>query len=72
MEFPWEDDAVIATSREGEATVIAGNAAGLRTLAGHLLVLAGEHAVTGSHLHLDAINGLQDGSVEIILFRDDG
>jgi hypothetical protein len=71
MEFTWEDDAIIATSRDDVATVITANAAGLRTLAGHLLVLAGDDAVPGSHLHLDQTNGLVDGSIEIVLVRDD-
>jgi hypothetical protein len=54
---------------DDDATVIAGNAEGLASLADHLLRLAADHAPSGAHLHLDDLNGLEPGSVEIILER---
>ncbi|MEU3821691.1 hypothetical protein AB0E74_19040 [Streptomyces sp. NPDC030392] len=53
----------------GGEVVIEANAAGLRTLAGHLLVLAGEGVTDGAHLHLDDGNGLEEGSVGLVLER---
>ncbi|MET8538035.1 hypothetical protein ABZV67_41565 [Streptomyces sp. NPDC005065] len=47
------------------------NAAGLRTLAGHLLTLAQDGVPDGSHLHLEDSNGLEDGSVGLVLERSD-
>ncbi|WP_435813593.1 Imm32 family immunity protein [Streptomyces sp. NBC_01310] len=47
------------------------NAAGLGTLAGHLLVLAKDGLADGSHLHLEDSNGLEDGSVGLVLERSD-
>ncbi|MEJ8644532.1 hypothetical protein WKI68_30945 [Streptomyces sp. MS1.HAVA.3] len=51
--------------------MIEANAAGLRTLAGHLLVLAAEGVPDGSHLHLEDSNGLEDGSLSLVLERCD-
>ncbi|MFD3571196.1 hypothetical protein [Streptomyces sp. NPDC058667] len=47
------------------------NAAGLRTLAGHLLLLAGDGFPEGAHLHLEDSNGLEDGSVGLVPERSD-
>ena len=41
------------------------------SLARHLLVLAQEEAPSGSHIHLDSFNSLEDGSVELILDKND-
>ncbi|MER5361977.1 zinc ribbon domain-containing protein, partial [Streptomyces sp. NPDC002785] len=38
---------------------------------GHLLVLAGEGVPDGAHLHLEDSNGLEDGSVGLVLERSD-
>ncbi|MFF4422287.1 hypothetical protein ACFY04_16140 [Streptomyces sp. NPDC001549] len=69
--FTWEEDARIEVRNLGREIVIEANAAGLRTLAGHLLVLAGEGVPDGSHLHLEDGNGLEDGSVGLVLERSD-
>ena len=61
MEFNWEDGFTIATRIEDEA-----NAAGLRSLANHLLALA-EDETKGAHIHLDEFNSLEDHSVELIV-----
>ncbi|MFF9471511.1 hypothetical protein ACF1E9_02585 [Streptomyces roseolus] len=72
LAFSWEADARIEVRDLGGEVVIEGNAAGLRTLAGHLLTLAGEGVPSGSHLHLEDGNGLEGGSVGLVLERDDG
>ncbi|MFD3557263.1 hypothetical protein ACFWWA_34940 [Streptomyces goshikiensis] len=51
--FRWEADARIEVRDLGREVVIEANAAGLRTLAGHLLVLAGDGVPDGSHLRLE-------------------
>lgn len=72
LRFSWDDDARIEVRNLGGEVVIEANAAGLRTLAGHLLVLAGEGVPDGAHLHLEDSNGLEDGSVGLVLERSDG
>ena len=69
--FTWEDGAEINVRVLGSEVVIAANAAGLGTLAGHLLVLAADGTPDGSHLRLEDSNGLQEGSVGLVLERDD-
>ncbi|MFI6287118.1 hypothetical protein ACIBCM_20620 [Streptomyces sp. NPDC051018] len=69
--FAWEADARIDVRNLGGEVVIEANAAGLRTLAGHLLVLAGEGVPGGSHLHLEDGNGLEEGSLGLVLERCD-
>ncbi|MCX4801834.1 hypothetical protein OG594_09265 [Streptomyces sp. NBC_01214] len=70
--FTWEADARIEVRSLGSEVVIEANAAGLRTLAAHLLVLAGDGVPEGSHLHLEDGNGLEEGSVGLVLERGDG
>ncbi|MEU6300523.1 Imm32 family immunity protein [Streptomyces erythrochromogenes] len=69
--FTWEADARIEVRDLGGEVVIEANAAGLRTLAGHLLVLAGDGVHDGAHLHLEDSNGLEEGSVGLVLERCD-
>lgn len=71
LQFGWDADARIEVRSLGTEVVIEANAAGLRTLAGHLLVLAGDGVPDGAHLHLEDGNGLEDGSVGLVLERDD-
>lgn len=51
---------------DGEAW-IAANAEGLRSLANHLLALAEEQS--GTHLHLDRYNSLEENSAPLLLER---
>ncbi|WP_339133089.1 hypothetical protein WJM95_29185 [Streptomyces sp. f51] len=51
--------------------MIEANAAGLRTLAGHLLTLAQDGTPDGTHLHLEEHNGLEEGSASLVLERCD-
>ncbi|MFF4231189.1 hypothetical protein [Streptomyces sp. NPDC001820] len=69
--FAWDEGARIEVRNLGREIVIEANAAGLRTLAGHLLTLAKEGVPDGSHLHLEDSNGLEDGSVGLVLERSD-
>jgi hypothetical protein len=69
--YSWDDGYVLRVNRDavGEA-VVSGNAAGLRSLARHLLVLAQEDVRPGSHLHLDMWSGLDDGSDGLVIARE--
>ncbi|MEU1489493.1 hypothetical protein ABZ456_04435 [Streptomyces sp. NPDC005776] len=69
--FVWEDDARIEVRNVGAEIVIEANAAGLRTLAGHLLTLAQDGTPDGTHLHLEESNGLETGSTGLVLERCD-
>ena len=64
MEIKWEDGFSILVRTDGKQTLVAGNAAGLRSLAGILLDLAEQER---AHIHLDEFNSLEDGSDELIL-----
>ncbi|NYV76505.1 hypothetical protein [Streptomyces sp. UH6] len=57
----------------GSATeiTVAANAAGLRNLAERLVSLAGPELSDGYHEHLDSGIDLEDGSISLILERDD-
>ena len=65
MNVIWEDGFSIRTRIEDGAIVVAGNAAGLRSLANICLALADEER--GAHIHLDEFNSLEDGSAELII-----
>ncbi|MFF9179289.1 hypothetical protein [Streptomyces sp. NPDC014793] len=69
--FTWEEGAHIEVRNLGGEIVIEANAAGLRTLADHLLTLAEEGTPDGAHLHLEEYNGLEGGSVGLVLERCD-
>ncbi|MFJ5707639.1 hypothetical protein [Streptomyces sp. NPDC093105] len=69
--FAWDENARVEVRDLGGEVVIEANAAGLRTLAGHLLVLAGDGVPDGAHLHLEDSNGLEEGSVSLVLERSD-
>ncbi|MEU9208663.1 hypothetical protein AB0D27_12100 [Streptomyces sp. NPDC048415] len=57
----------------GSATeiTVAGNAAGLRDLAERLVGLADPELSDGYHEHLESGINLEDGSISLILQRDD-
>ncbi|MFD0367735.1 hypothetical protein [Streptomyces sp. NPDC127114] len=67
--FTWDANSRIEVRNLGGEVVIEANAAGLRSLAAHLLVLAGDGVPDGAHLHLEDGNGLEDGSVGLVLER---
>ena len=65
MELNWTDGFEIKVRIENGAAVISANREGLLSLADHLKSLAEEPS--GSHIHLDAYNSLEEGSSELIL-----
>ena len=69
MEFRWEPGFAIKTRVEADAFVVCANRQGLLSLANHLRDLA--DCEPSGHFHLDQWNSLEDGSVELIVERDD-
>ena len=65
MELNWADGYEVYVRIENGAAVISANREGLLSLANHLKKLADE--VSGSHIHLDVFNSLEEGSAELIL-----
>ena len=69
IRLTWEEDAIVECTLSPGETLIRANRDGLISLANHLLTLAQEEVPSGSHIHLDEFNGLEDGSSELILER---
>ena len=69
MELNWADGFGIKVRNENGAAVISANREGLLSLADHLKSLAEEPS--GSHIHLDAYNSLEEGSSELILEKSE-
>ncbi|MBR4163697.1 MAG: hypothetical protein IKR11_09260 [Solobacterium sp.] len=68
MDIKWEDNFKITVKNDGGSTCITANREGLISLANILLTLADEQS--GSHIHLDQYNSLEDGSAELILEKE--
>lgn len=69
MELRWEDDFKIRVGIHKNEVTVSANRNGLLSLANHLIALAKE--ASGSHIHLDQYNSLEDGSVELIVEKID-
>lgn len=67
MDLTWEDGFTIEVRVTKGAAVISANREGLLSLSDHLRRLAEESP--GSHIHLDELNALENGSCELILER---
>lgn len=70
MELHWEDGFTINIAVRGNTAVLSANREGMLSLANHLTQLA--EMPSGSHLHLDEHNSLEEGSAELILEKTDG
>lgn len=66
IEFNWEYGFEINTSFDKEI-LISANKAGLISLARHLLTLAQDSVPSGTHIHFDDLNSLEDGSIGLII-----
>ena len=69
IHLEWDDGFELTVRATETEVVIAGNPAGLRSLARLLLTLAQDGVPTHHHVHLDASNTLEAASVELILER---
>jgi len=65
MDIKWEDGAEISVKSENGRTEIKANREGLLSLAEIMKTLADEKS--GTHIHLDEFNSLEDGSAELII-----
>jgi len=65
MELKWVEGFEINVRIENGAVVIFANKEGLLSLSDHLKSLAEEPS--GTHIHMDAYNSLEEGSLELIL-----
>lgn len=71
LRFTWVENYRLRVRQMGTDVVIEGNAEGLETLARHLLTLAQPDVPSGAHLHLEDSNGLELGSLALVLDRED-
>ena len=69
MDLNWENGFMIKVRIVKGSAVVSANREGLLSLSNHLRTLAEEPV--GSHIHLDELNALEDGSDELILERID-
>ena len=67
MDLIWKDGFTIEVHIQKGTAVVSANREGLLSLSDHLRALAEE--APGSHIHLDELNALEDGSCELILER---
>lgn len=67
----WEEGSHIMIEMSPEGLMIRANAAGMRTLAQHFLVLAQDGLPDGAHVHLDDFSGLAGESEELMIERLD-
>ena len=67
MKIEWVDGAEIHVRIDNGEAVISANKEGMLSLAGQLTALAKE--TSGSHIHFDQYNSLEEGSAELIIER---
>lgn len=68
MRIRWEDGFEIRTSASDGEVTISANREGLLSLAHILTDLTSEKP--GTHVHLDEYNSLEEGSVELVIVRE--
>ena len=66
----WVDGFDITVEVNKGTVTIGANKAGLLSLANHFLTLAQDDAPSGSHIHLDEDNSLEEGSVELVIVKE--
>lgn len=69
IERQWEDGFEISVVMDSGGVRILANPAGLVNLARHLLTLAQEGVPGGRRIRLAELNGLEDGSIGLIIER---
>ena len=67
MDINWADGFEIKVTQRENETLISANREGLISLSDILAALADERS--GSHIHLDVSNSLEDGSCELVFER---
>lgn len=67
LRLDWVNDFEIKSNVNEDSMVIKANKEGLLSLANHLANLAQSDVPIGTHIHLDSLNSLEDGSDNIII-----
>ncbi len=67
LKLDWVNGFEIKSNVSEDGMVIKANKEGLLSLSNHHANLAQSEVPTGTHIHLDSINSLEDGSDEIII-----
>ena len=67
MVLNWENDFQIKVSNENGTISIEANTEVLISLANHFLNLAQNSVPTGTHIHFDKFNSLEDDSLELLI-----
>ena len=71
FKFIWKDNFSIETSIEDNLIIIKANKEGLESLAEQLLLLSKDTVPNHYHIHYDEFNSLEDGSIELIIEKND-
>ncbi len=71
VELVWEDNFKIKTSAPFDTLTIEANREGLISLARQILHLSQDDVPNGSHFHLDEYNSLEEGSLELIISKNE-
>ncbi len=66
----WDPGYGLNVATHGNEVILSGNSAGLRSLARHLLTLAGEEVPTGYHIHFEPSLELDDMSASLVLEKN--
>ncbi len=67
LKLDWVNGFEIKSNVSEEGIIIKSNKEGLLSLANHLANLAQSDVPLGTHIHLDSLNSLEDGSDNIII-----
>ena len=67
LRLTWRPGYELRVSADAGEALISGNAAGLRSLAQHLLTLAQAHVPPGVHAHLEPGLELEEDSVSLVV-----
>ncbi len=70
IQFEWERGFEISTDLGDNEIIIKANSEGLISLAKQLLTLAQSGVPIGSHIHLDEYNSLENGSIDLIIEKN--
>lgn len=67
LKLDWVNGFEIKSNVSEDGMVIIANKEGLLSLANHLANLAQSDVPIGTHIHMDSLNSLEDGSDDIII-----
>jgi len=71
LHLEWSPGFEIEVQAHSREIVIRANRAGLMSLAQHMLTLAEDSVPSGTHVHLDASQELEDASLDLVIERSE-